>query len=286
MSAAKALRPLPRRVLNLVLLLLGVYVALCVAVYVLQDRFIWIPSRAIVASPDQYGLAHRELELSTADGVRLHGWLVEGPGDADEEPRGAVLVCHGNAGNVSNCIGLAEGFRAMGFAVLLFDYRGYGLSTGSPDEHGTYLDAAAAWAHLVEVEGFAPEDVVIFGQSLGGAVATHLARQVHAGAVIVENAFTSAPALGAEVYRILPVRLLMRTHYPTLENLEAIDAPKLVIYTREDEIVPAAHGEALFAAAREPKQQLVTAGGHNDGGFLQRAEWREAVRLFLAQALK
>lgn len=301
MSAAPTHRPLLARVLHLALVLFGFYVAACVAMFVLQDRFIWIPSRAILASPDQYGFEHTELALVAADGVKLHGWMIAAapgsggsPGTSqagDSRPggapanKGAVLVCHGNAGNVSNCIGIAGAFRALGYAVLLFDYRGYGMSEGRPDERGTYLDAETAWAHLIEVEGFAPERVAIFGQSLGGGVASHLAREVRPGALIVENAFTSAPELGAELYRLLPVKLLIRARYPTLENLAASDVPKLVIHTPEDDIVPFAHGERLFASAREPKEMLVTGGGHNDGGFLQEARWREAVRAFLERSL-
>lgn len=286
MSAVRAPRPLLARVLTFALVLLGAYAAACIAMFVLQDRFVWFPSRAIVAAPDQFGMPYEDVHMTASDGVSLHGWLVPPPArEAQGDARRAVLFCHGNAGNVSNCIGVAQAFHKLGYTVLLFDYRGYGLSEGAPSEIGTYLDARAAWTHLTE-EGFAKEDIAIVGQSLGGAVAAHLAREVEAPIVVVENTFTSAGDLGAEQYRVLPVRWLLRSKYPTLDNLVALGARTLVIHTPGDEIVPYRHGERIFAALSAPKEMLVTGGGHNDGGFLQRPAWRASVGTFLETSFR
>jgi fermentation-respiration switch protein FrsA (DUF1100 family) len=172
----------------------------------------------------------------------------------------------------------------MGWSCLLFDYRGYGASEGSPNESGTYRDAEAAYDALRQA-GFEPARIVLHGESLGAGVAFELATRREVAAVIAESAFTSLPALGAELYRWLPVRLLARYRYDNRAKIGSLRVPVLLIHSPTDEIVPFAHAQRLLAAANEPKQLLVTDAGHNDGGFLRRAEWREAVRSFLERAL-
>jgi fermentation-respiration switch protein FrsA (DUF1100 family) len=285
MGAADASRPVLRSVLNLVLMLVGGYALLCAAVFVLQHKLIWFPSRAVFEMPDQLGREYRDVVLTAADGVELHAWRVAARGPEREPERGVVIVCHGNAGNVSNRVDCAAAFAAMGYGVLLFDYRGYGRSQGRPSEEGTYLDAEAAWRQLVEVEGLAPGKVALYGESLGAAVASELARRRPCGALFVESAFTSLPDLAARVYPLLPARWLARVRYPTERNVAGLELPVLVAHSREDDIVPFAHGERLHAAARAMEPLLVTEGPHNAGGFLRRAEWRERVGAFLDRAL-
>jgi fermentation-respiration switch protein FrsA (DUF1100 family) len=268
-------------VLNLVLMLVGGYALLCAAVFVLQHKLIWFPSRAVFESPDQFGLEHRDVSLKAADGVELHAWRVAARGPE----RGVVIVCHGNAGNITNRVDCAAAFAAMGYGVLLLDYRGYGRSGGRPSEEGTYLDADAAWRHLVEVEGLAPAKIALYGESLGAAVASELARQRPCGALICESGFTSLPDLAARVYPLLPARWLARVKYPTERNVAEIRVPVLVAHSPQDDIVPFAHGERLHRAARAAEPLLVTEGPHNAGGFLRRAEWRERVGAFLDRAL-
>ncbi len=209
----------------------------------------------------------------------LNGWWV-----AARDARGAVLILHGNAGNISHRVGYLTLFNRLHYATLVIDYRGYGKSGGSPNEEGTYRDAEAAWLHLVETRKVNARDIVIVGESLGGAVATWLAAKYPPRALITASAFTSVPALGAQVYPWLPVRLLARIRYDSLDRIAKIAAPVLIAHSRDDEIVPFAHGEALFAAAREPKQFLAMSGGHNDAFLFVREEWAAAVGAFLAQA--
>ncbi|HEX6884519.1 MAG TPA: alpha/beta hydrolase [Planctomycetota bacterium] len=265
-------------VLRVLLLVLAAYAGLCLLVALFQARLVYFPGPPPRVDPAALGLAHREVELTTSDGERLHGWFFPREGAA-----GAVLVCHGNAGSVENRLELARAFLELGWAVLLFDYRGYGLSTGRPSEAGTYLDAEAAHAHLTGVEGFAPERIVLHGESLGGGVALELALRRPCAALILESAFTSIPDMAAEVYPFLPARLLARIRYDNLAKVVRLGVPLLVVHSPQDEIVPFAHGERLLAAAREPKRLLRTGGGHNAGGFVQRAEWRAEVGAFLAR---
>lgn len=274
-----------RSVLNVVLTLLVVYSAICLLVFLLQARLVYFPGGPPRTTPRAYGLEFREVDLVTADGVRLDAWFL--PAAVGEQPAvgqkgGAIVFCHGNAGNIEYRIASARAFLDMGISVLLFDYRGYGASEGTPTEAGTYLDAEAAYDHLAGA-GFAADGIALYGESLGGAVAIELATRRPVAGVFVESAFLSASQLGQEVYPWLPVKLLSRFRYDNLGKLPAIAVPVLVAHSADDDVVPFRHGEALYAVAREPKRFLVTSGGHNDGGFLQRDAWRAEVRAFLVE---
>ena len=262
---------------RLMLVCLAAYAGLCLLAWLFQARLVFFPGPVPRLDPATFGLAHREVELATGDGERLHAWFFPHSG-----AEGAVLVCHGNAGNIEGRIELARAFLDLGWAVLLFDYRGYGRSTGSPSEAGTYLDAEAAYEHLKEVEGFAPERIVPYGESLGVAVALELALRRPCAALIAESGFTSIPDMAAEAYPFLPARLLARIRYDNLGKIGRLGVPLLLLHSPADEIVPVAQAERLLAAAREPKRLLLTGGGHNGGGFVQRAEWRAEVGEFLA----
>jgi fermentation-respiration switch protein FrsA (DUF1100 family) len=225
-------------------------------------------------------MAYEELNLLTDDGIRLHGWFVPAP-----EARAVLLYFHGNAGNISYRLERIALFQRLKLSVLILDYRGYGKSAGRPSEDGTYRDAMAAWRHLTGERGVAPEKIVVFGRSLGAAVAAWLATQVSPGAVILESGFTSVPDFGAEVYPWLPVRWLTRFDYDTKAYLANIHRPVLVIHSREDELIPFRHGQELYAAANPPKQFLVIGGGHNDAYFLTGADYARGLDEFLRNHL-
>lgn len=263
----------------LVILAIG-YLALCLVVYLTQAKLVFFPGPPPHATPADFGLEFRELELGARDGVRLHGWFLP-----VKDAHGAVLVSHGNAGSIELRIELAQAFLELGWSVLLYDYRGYGKSAGQPDEEGTYRDAEAAYEHLTAVEGFSPERIVLHGESLGAAVGIELGRRRPCAAVIGESAFTSLPDVGAKAYPFLPVRWLARFRYDNLGKIAELGVPLLLIHSPADEIVPVEHGQRLFDAAREPKRLLLTEGGHNDGGFQRRPEWRGEVGAFLEQVL-
>ena len=276
--------PVPRSrkrpLLTLFLTALASYAGICLLLLVFQGRLVYFPGGPPRTTPADHGLDYDELELVTSDGVRIHGWLLPTP-----EPRGVLLFCHGNAGNIEHRLSAARVFRGMGLSVLLFDYRGYGASRGRPSEEGTYRDAEAAYDHLVGEAGFAPDRIALYGESLGAAVALELAGRREVACVVVESAFTSLPALGAELYRWLPVRLLSRFRYDNARKVGALGVPLMIVHSPADDIVPYAHGERLLAAAGDLKTFLATGGGHNDGGFLQRGEWIERVRDFFGEAL-
>ncbi len=269
-----------RQVLNILLSAVTVYAVILLLVFVFQARLVYFPEvgRALVATPRAVGLDFEEVRLA-ADGATLHGWWV--PANA---ARGAVLVLHGNAGNISHRLEYLTMFNRLGYATLIIDYRGYGKSSGTPSEDGTYRDAEAAWRHLIDARKLKPQDIVLFGESLGGGVAAWLALQHPPRALVLASTFTSAPDLGAQVYPWLPVRWLARIEYNNLDRIARIAAPVLIAHSKGDDIIPFSHGQALFDAAREPKQFLELRGGHNDGFIFMREEWVREVGAFLERA--
>jgi len=268
-----------RRMLGELLIPLGIaYGAVLVLVFVFQSQLVFFPGtgREAVLTPQSYGMRFESLQIRTADGETLHGWWV--PAD---DARGVVLFFHGNAGNISHRLDYLQMFKRLRYSTLIVDYRGYGKSTGTPSEAGTYRDAEAAWEHLRHARLAQPRNVVIAGESLGAAVATWLAAEVGPRAVVLFSTFTSVTDLGAEVYWFLPVRLLSRIGYDNRENLKRIRAPVFIAHSRDDDIVPYAHGKRLYEAANEPKTFLEMRGGHNDGFIFTQPEWVAQLGAFL-----
>lgn len=262
----------------------AVYLAVGLLLFLFQERLIFypnLPSRSITATPSDVGLQYEPVQILAADGVRLGGWFLPASSDA----RGALLFFHGNAGNISHRLDSLKIFIGLGLDVLIFDYRGYGRSEGAVSEQGTYLDAAAAWRHLTNERGIDAQNIVLFGRSLGAAVAAHLAARQNPGALILESGFTSVPDLAAQLYRIYPVRWLSRFHYGTKDALPHVKCPVLVVHSHDDEIIPFGHGQALFAAARDPKAFLQLRGGHNDGFLVSGRHYIDGLNDFLTRHL-
>jgi fermentation-respiration switch protein FrsA (DUF1100 family) len=222
------------------------------------SRFIYYPDPTWIVTPSRLGLEAEEVHLAPEPGVQLHAWFFPRP-----DPLASLLFCHGNAGNVSHRLENVFHLLQTGFQVLLFDYRGYGHSTGQPSEEGLYRDAFSAWTHLVERADTASAPRIIFGRSLGGAVAIELATRVQADGLIVESTFTSIRTLARLVLPLpmpeLPVK------YDSLSKIGQLKVPLLAIHGARDELIPFADGQALFDAAPEAKAWYPIPGaGHND----------------------
>jgi hypothetical protein len=258
------------------------YAALAALLYVFQSRFIYFPEmgRQDRATPADLRLPFEEVRILTADGETLHGWFVPAP-----QARGTVLFLHGNAGSIVHRLEWLPMFQRLRLSILMVDYRGYGASTGGPSEAGTYADAEAAWRHLTETRHIPPGRIVVFGESLGGAVAAHLAARAKPAALVLHSTFSSAPDLAADLYPFLPVRLLTRFTYDTLGSVKASDCPLLVAHSPQDEIVPVAHGRRLYEAATGPKQWIELSGSHNDGFLFMRNEWAHQFDEFIQRHL-
>ncbi len=266
-------------------IILLVYLGLTVLIYFRQSSLVFLPEidREFRASPADIGLAFTPLDLPTADGETLDGWFV--PAATNRTARGLVIFFHGNAGNIAHRLDYLRMFHDLGLATLILDYRGYGRSSGTASEDGTYRDAEAAWRHATQALGFSPGRIILFGESLGGGVATQLAAGSRPGALILASTFTSVPDMGSDLYPLLPIRLLARIRYDSLALLAQIACPVLVIHSRDDDIIAFAHGQRLFEAARQPKRFIELAGGHNEGFVFGRADWVRQLDLFLQQAL-
>lgn len=252
------------------------YAGMAFLLYALQGQLLYQPGRELGGTPRDIGLVYEDVTLVTDDGYRLHGWYL--PADARQP---TVLFFHGNAGNVSHRLDTLRLFHRLGLNTLIIDYRGYGRSEGAPSEPGTYLDATAAWRYLVDDRGVPCEDIVVFGRSLGAAVATWLAARYPPRALVLESAFTSVPDLAAKLYPFLPVRLLSRYQYNNRSWIAQITRPVLVVHSVADEIIPFAHGQALFEAAPEPKRLLVIRGSHNDGFLISEEAYLKGISSFL-----
>ncbi len=274
-------RSLLRRLKRLVLIVGLTYVATCVLLDLFQSRLIYFPSRAYAYTPQDVGLAFEEITLQASDGIRLAAWYVPNP-----QAKGSVLFCHGNAGNISDRLIQLKLLVGLGYNVLLFDYRGYGNSEGSPTEQGTYLDAEAAWRFLTKDKTRPPEAIALFGESLGGAVAIELALRYRPGALMVESTFTSLVDVARLHYPLLPVRWLLRYRYDSIEKVPKLTCPKLFIHSTNDELVPIANARKLFDAAAPPKQFLETPGEHNTGGFTYSPEFTEKLGSFLHAVIR
>ncbi len=242
-----------------------------------QDRIVYHPTRTIARTPADAGMPYEEVAFAAADGVRLSGWFVPAAGPR----RGTLLFCHGNTGNISDPVESLAMYRSLGLDVLAFDYRGYGRSEGRPSEGGTYLDAEAAWRHLVEDRGVPSGSIVVLGRSLGGAIAAHLAAAHRPRALVVESAFCSAPDLCAQKVPWLPVRRLVRFDYATERYVGSVSCPVLVIHSPDDRLIPYGNGLRIFYAAPGPKQFLAIRGGHARGWFQSGERYVRGLARFL-----
>ncbi len=264
--------------LKLIVVLATGYGLVLVIIYLMQGRMLYLPNvpgRALTMTPADARMDYEDVSFETSDGVTLHGWFIAG-----RAPR-VLLFFHGNAGNISHRLDSIRQFRNLGLSVFIIDYRGYGQSEGRTTESGIYRDADAAWRYLTETRGVRPGDVVIFGRSLGGSVAARLAAQQHPLALIVESSFTSVPDIAQELYPWLPARWLSRLSHATRDYVRDVRCPVLVVHSRDDEIIPFHHGQAIFAAAPEPRTLLTLRGSHNDAYLRDERAYIEGVWAFL-----
>jgi Prolyl oligopeptidase family. len=268
---------------SLAFLALGGYALIGLVLYFAQTRLIYYPVAELFVTPERIGLSYEAVRFETDDGIQLHAWYIPAEGPPAESPRAVLLFFHGNAGNISHRLDSIKIFHRLGLSTFIIDYRGYGLSKGQPTEEGTYRDAEAAWGYLVDTRNIARDKIVVFGRSLGGAVATWLAARERPRALIIESTFTSIPDLAARYYPFLPVRLLTRFYYDTLATIQRVHCPVLVIHSTEDEIIPFHHSRRIFDAANEPKQLLTIQGGHNDGFLRTGTLYVEGLDAFLTE---
>ncbi len=225
----------------------------------LIGRMLYHPMPGVDFRPEELGITAEEVFLTTEDGVRIHAFYVPSPGASR-----ALLFLHGNAGNASHRLPNAAMLQRLGIHVLLLDYRGYGRSEGQPKEEGLYADGRAGLAYLTQTRGFPEQRIVLFGRSLGGAVAVDLAQDRELAGVIIESSFSSLADAAAGIFGSLGARLV-RGRFDSAGKIVRAQAPLLFFHGDRDEIIAYDLGRRLFEAAPEPKAfETLRGAGHND----------------------
>ena len=238
--------------------------------FFLQPSFLYRPVGEVQYDPGDINLTFERVVLKTSDDVKLAGWYIPA-----ENGRYTILMCHANGGNMSYYLDTVNIFSEMGMNCLIFDYRGYGQSQGKPTEKGTYLDAKAGWNWLTKKKNIAPENIIIFGRSLGASIASHLAMGTNPQTLVLESAFTSYADIGKKFYPYLPVKPFAKFKYNTLEHISKVDCPTLFIHSRNDEMIPFEFSLRLYDAAKEPKELVEIYGCHNDGFLFSGDTYRQ-----------
>lgn len=261
--------------LSVLSLVVVVWVGLMALLYFRQNDLLFMPRAKIDRTPQDIGLPFEGKTVRTADGESLAAWWIPHP-----QPRCSVIHFHGNAGNRSGRLADAERFHHLGCNVLMTDYRGYGGSTGSPSEAGTYLDTEAMWDAALEA-GAEPASTLVFGRSLGGPNAAYLASQRPAGGLILESTFESLPALTDDLFGWLSLHALVRNEYPTAKHLAAFEGPVLILHSTEDDLIPFAHGRRLAQGYGKAARFVELAGDHNHGPSATGAPYTAALSEFV-----
>lgn len=243
--------------------------------YLLQPGMVFYPTAAISETPAEWQMTFEETSIDTRDGEHLRGWYI--PANVDSESQPVLLFLHGNAGNISHRRASLEIFHRLGLNQLIIDYRGYGKSTGKPSENGLYIDAMASWDYLLEKKDFNADQIIIFGRSLGGAVATQLASRVKPRGVILESSFSSARDMAQHTFPLLSHLLYLRYDFNSLKRVPHINAPLLILHSPQDEIIPYTSAEKLFKATRQPKTLIQLRGDHNNGFYLSQPMYQQAL---------
>lgn len=239
-----------------------------------ENRTLFYPAKEIEFTPRDVGLAFEEAVFETSDRRQIHGWFVPGAG-----ARFTVLFCHGNAGNISHRLEKILFFHQLGCSVFIFDYRGFGKSIGRPYEGGLYRDVQAAYDYLVS-RGILPDNIIGYGESLGGAVIVDLVSKNKCAGLIVESSISSAKDMIGVIFPFLP-SWLFSSRLDSVAKIKSITTPKLIIHSSNDEIVPFRLGEKLYDAAPAPKEFLKIRGGHNSGFFESSQLLKEKIGEFI-----
>ncbi len=257
--------------ISIIVVLFIAYGGLGLLLYFMQPVFLYSPVKEVPYTPDELGLDFDKVIFKSKDGLMLSGWYIPA-----EHSEWTVLFCHGNGGNMMHSLDTINILYNLGLNCFIFDYRGYGNSEGKPSEEGTYLDVKAAYMWLTEKKKISPDDIIVFGRSLGGSIAAQLAGEIKLGALIIESTFTSYVDIGRKFYPYMPVRWFARFSYRTIDYIQKVRCPVMIIHSRTDETVPFEFGLELYEAANEPKEFVEIFGSHNDGFLVSSEIYKDA----------
>ena len=241
----------------------------------LEKKTLYYPEQTIEATPKDITLNYEEVAIVTKDSIQISGWFIP-----SANARATIIFSHGNAGNISHRLEKIMAFNKLNLNVLIFDYRGYGKSKGSPSEKGLYLDAEAVYSYLINKKRIPQEKIIAYGESLGGAVVIDLASRHSLGGIITEGCFTSVKDMAKKIFPFIPT-FIYSSKYNSLEKIKNIKSPKLIFHSIDDEIVPFEQGRKLFGAASEPKEFAELKGGHNEAFFISHGIFIEKIEGFV-----
>lgn len=253
-----------------------------IAAMLFEEKFIYFPQKYPSGPYDQAKAIPnlRDCWIVASDGVKIHGWFAPA-----ESAKATLLISHGNAGNISHRYLILRSLQRRGYNVLMYDYRGYGRSEGSPSEEGLYEDGRAAFDYTLSLPGVDSASVFLWGTSLGGAVAVDVATRRRAAGLILESTFTSAKDVARVAYPFLPVHFTLRTRLNSVAKIQTLHLPVLVIHGSRDDIIPIGLGRRLFQAANEPKEFYeIPAADHNDTFFVGGEEYFDRIDRFISSA--
>lgn len=259
-----------------------VYIAVTIGVRLIERSLVYQPGARTVDTPDPtLALNQRLVRFRSADSTSLTGWVIPAAGAGPDAPW--VLISHGNYGNIGygGRPQFYAWFRDLGVNLLAYDYRGFGASDGVPSEAGVYADADAAYRYLKDSLHVPASRIVLFGHSLGTGVTIEIARHEPAAGMIAEDAYTSVANRGQEAFPLLPIKLIARSRFASIDKVGALRLPKLFLHARNDRTIPIEHGRKVFAAAAEPKQFVELNSGHADGYSADRATYYNAIDAFI-----
>ncbi len=239
-------------------------------------KFIFFPTKVLALYPSQTEMPYEEVRLKNEEGQLLHGWFF--PGKKER----TLLYLHGNAGNIGDRLDKIRFLRRIGWSLFIVDYRGYGGSEGSPTVAGVLKDTDTAYLYLTQKKKIPPEQVILFGESLGGAMAIDLASREPLGGMILESTFTSLRDMARFIFPIIPTAIAPDS-LRSLSSIRRIKSPLLVIHGTKDETVPYEMGKRLFEAAPHPKRFYTVPGAmHNDAYVVGNLEYLKQIEEFLA----
>ena len=261
----------------LFLALYGVFLVSC------ERRIIYHPHKYPEGNwnPSSSSVSREDVHFTASDGVRLHGWYIPSAG-----AKATLLWFHGNAGNITHRLGNIEMLKPLNLNIFIFDYRGYGKSEGEPDEKGIYSDSQAAYDWLVKVKNILPEEIILFGRSLGGICAVEVASGNPAAGLILESVFPSAGKMAEKIFPVLPLGGAIKSRFDAISKVPDLKLPKLFIHGTQDEIVPYKLGRELFSVAADPKEFYdIQGAGHNDTFLIGGAGYFNALGQFIKKVV-
>ncbi len=269
LSYNKRVKVIIRIALMLLIFLIGIRL--------IERRSIYFPLANLTNNPSDIGLNYRSVYFHTSDQKKLKAWFI--PREGAEF---TVLFSNGNAGNISYRLEKIALLHQLGLNVFIYDYRGYGKSQGSPSEEGLYKDIRGAYDYLLNQLGVSQDEIILYGESLGGAVAIDLASQKPVRAIIVEGTFSSVKEMARRVLPFVP-HFILASRFDNLAKISGIECEKMIIHSKDDEIIPFSQAKRLFEAAKAPKKFLKLRGGHNTAFWDSIQKYKEGLRSFLSQ---